>query len=71
MVLGVGAIKPNEKEDDEESEEEEADAWIKLLDSGEDEILTLKPWKEVTILKANKANIALALRAFIRQAWSE
>ena len=71
LVLGVGSTKPNRGEDDEDGEpEEEADSWMKLLDL-DNEILSLKSWKEVTALKANRGNIALALRAIIRQAWGE
>ena len=43
---------------------------MKLLDN-DDEVLSLKSWKEVSAVKANKTNIALALRAYMRQAWSE
>ena len=44
---------------------------MKLLNVGDDEILSLKPWKEVAGMKANKTTIALALREIIRQAWGE
>ena len=72
MVSGVGSIQPNEREDEdeEEPEEMETDGWMRLLDS-DDGVLSLKPWMEVTDSKANKANIALALRAVMRQAWGE
>ena len=43
---------------------------MKLLES-DDGLLSLKPWKEVTVGKANKANLALALREVMRQAWGE
>ena len=71
--IGVGSTKPNEREDgeDERSEELEDDAWMKLLDSDGDGILSLKSWKEVTTMKANKNSLALALREITRQAWSE
>lgn len=69
MVLGVGNTKPNQRDgEDEESEEQENDSWLKLLDS-DDGILSLKTWKEVSTVKANKTNLALALREVMRQAW--
>ena len=72
LFLGVGSTKPNERENEEDKEPEELedDAWMKLLDN-DDEVLSLKSWKEVSAIKANKTNIALALRAYMRQAWSE
>jgi hypothetical protein len=71
FFLGVGSTKPNEREDgeDEEPEELENEAWMKLLDDDDDGTLSLKPWKEVTTARANKANVALALREVMRQAW--
>jgi hypothetical protein len=42
---------------------------MKLLDDDDDGTLSLKPWKEVTTARANKANVALALREVMRQAW--
>jgi len=72
LVSGVGGTKPNKRgnEENEESEELEDEAWMKLLES-DDGLLSLKPWKEVTVGKANKANLALALREVMRQAWGE
>jgi len=54
---------------DEQSEEQENDAWLKLLD-GIHGTFSLKTWEEVFTAKANKVNLALALRAVMRQAWS-
>jgi hypothetical protein len=71
LVPGVGSTEPNEKDEDAESEELEDDTWMKLLDIGDDQVLSLKTWKEVAAMKANKVHIALALRAIMRQAWSE
>ena len=72
MTPGVGSIQPNESEDeeDQEPEELESDGWMRLLnyDNG---VLSLKPWTEVSDARANKSNIALALRAVMRQAWGE
>ena len=72
IVLGVGSLRPNEKDSEEEEEEEESaetkdEAWRGLLDG--EGLLTLKPWKEVAELKANKVNLGLALREYMRQAW--
>jgi len=62
-------------EEDEEGEEEpkklQANLWKKLLDFDEDGVFSLKPWREVSALKANKVNLALALREVMRQAWGE
>ena len=68
MVPGVGSTMPNEREDDQDQEPEEleGDAWKRLLDIGDDETLSLKPWKEIIVMKANKTNIALALREIMR-----
>ena len=73
LALGVGTTMPDERDDDEGEEPEELadDAWKKLLDCDEDGVLSLKLWEEVTELKANKTNIALALREIMRQAWGE
>jgi len=54
--------------EDEQSEEQENDAWLKLLD-GTHGTFSLKTWEEVSIAKANKVNLAFALRAMMRQAW--
>jgi hypothetical protein len=43
---------------------------MKLLDD-DDGSLSLKSWKEVTTTRANKSNVALALRAVMRQVWGE
>jgi len=69
LGLGVGGTKPNQRDgEDEQSEEQEDDAWVKLLD-GVHGLFSLKTWEEVTASKANKVNIALALRAVMRQSW--
>jgi len=61
----------NEGDDgDEEPGELAAGSWQRLL-AIDDETLSLKPWKEVLAMKANKTSIAVALRAVIRQAWGE
>lgn len=71
MVLGVGSLRPNEKDGEEDDEEEPTEtkdeAWRRLLDG--EGLLSLKPWKEVAELKANKVNLGLALREYMRQAW--
>ena len=64
-------VQGAEDDEDEESEKPEGGAWMKLLDTDDNGVLSLKPWKEVTTLKANKVNLALALREVIRQAWGE
>ena len=72
MIPGISSIKPNEKGNDEDEEPEElTDSWLKLLDVGDDETLSLKPWKEVIVMKDNKINAALALRAVIRYTQGE
>ena len=77
MVLGVGSLGPNEKDDDDDDDDDEVEptvtkdgAWMKLLD-GEEGMLSLKPWKEVTALKATKVNLGNALREYMRQAWGK
>ena len=72
LVLGVGTVRANDEENEEDEEEElGTDAWMILLDSSDDGVLSLKSWEDVSDAKANKFNIALALRAVTRQAWSE
>jgi len=71
LFLGVGNTKPNEDGEDEEPEELKDDAWMGLLDRDDDGVLSLKSWKDVTAMKANKVNLALALREITRQAWSQ
>lgn len=72
LVLGVGTVRANDEENEEDEEEElGTDAWMILLDSSDDGVLSLKSWEDVSDVKANKFNIALALRAVMRQAWSE
>ena len=73
LVLGVGSTGPNQGEEDEDEEPEEMvyDAWIKLLDFDEEGNCSLKPWTEVVAAKANKINVALALREIVRRAWGE
>ena len=72
LLSGVGSTKPNQREDGEDEEPEELgnEAWMKLLDD-DDGVLSLKPWEEVTAAKANKINIALALREVMRRTWGE
>ena len=70
LVPGVGTVRANEGENDED-EELGTDAWMMLLNSSDDGVLSLKLWEDVSDAKANKFNIALALRAVMRQAWSE
>lgn len=72
LASGVGITKLNKKmgEEDGGSEEPVNNAWMELLDDSEG-LLCLKPWKEVTAVKATKANIAIALREMMRQAWGE
>jgi len=72
LVPGVGTVRANEGENDEDEDEElGTDAWMMLLNSSDDGVLSLKLWEDVSDAKANKFNIALALRAVMRQAWSE
>ena len=72
LVLGVGNLEPNEggdEQDEEESNVTKDEAWKILLK--DQKPLGLKSWAEVTSLKANKANMSLALREFMREAWGE
>ena len=72
LVLGVGSVKANEGEKDEDEDEELGTGpWMTLLDCDENGVLSLKSWGDVSTAKANKNNIAFALRAIMRQAWSE
>lgn len=69
LDLGVGNLESNEKGDEQDEGEPTVtkdEAWKRLLKDQ-----TLKSWEEVTTLKANKANIGLALREFMRQAWGQ
>ena len=70
LVPGVGSVRANEGENEEEDEELDPNIWMTLLDSDDDGVLSLKSWRDVSAAKANKTNIALALRAVMRQAWS-
>lgn len=70
LVLGVGNLKPNdykegEEEGEEESEVAKEEVWRSYLDGDG----ALKTWREVTALKANKVNLGLALRDYMREAW--
>lgn len=67
-VLGVGSLEPNEGADQQdEGPVTKDEAWRQLLT---DEVPpSLKKWTEVSALKANKSNIGLALREYMRQAW--
>lgn len=67
LVLGVGNLKPNDHEEEEEEEEPEAkeEVWRSYFDENG----ALKTWEEVTALRANKVNLGLALRDYMRQAW--
>lgn len=71
MILGVGSLEPNERdyEQDEDPPATKDKTWKKLLD-GEDP-LTLKSWADVSILQPNRANLGLALREYMRQAWGD
>lgn len=60
-----------DEDEDEEPEKLEVDPWKKFLDIDDDGVFSLKPWREVSALKANKINLALALREVSRQAWGE
>ena len=70
LVPGVGSVRANEGENEEEDEELGPNIWMTFLDSDDDGVLSLKSWRDVSAAKANKTNIALALRAVMRQAWS-
>jgi hypothetical protein len=72
LILGVGDIKPNDKEDNEDEEPKELadEAWMKLLNE-DDGVYSLKPWKEVKATGANSKAIKHACREIVRQAWSE
>ena len=70
LVPGVGSVRANEGENEEEDEELDFNIWMTLLDSDDDGVLSLKSWRDVSAAKANKTNIALALRTVMRQAWS-
>ena len=72
LVLGVGNLEPNEggdEQDEGESNVTKDEAWKILLK--DQKPLALKSWAEVTSLKANRANMGLALREFMRVAWGE
>ena len=71
LVLGVGNLEPNEggdEQDEGQSNVTKDAAWKILLK--DQKPLALKSLAEVTNLKANKANMGLALREFMRDAWS-
>lgn len=70
LILGVGNLKPNDYEEGEEEEESEVakeEVWRSYFDGDG----ALKSWREVTALKANKVNLGLALRDYMREAWSK
>jgi hypothetical protein len=71
LVPGVGSLEPNEGDDgeDEESAVTKDEAWRQLLTN--ETPPSLKPWSEVSTLKANMTNVGFALREYIRQAWGE
>lgn len=64
----MGSIKPNEDAENESVEDSAKNDWMGLLDKN-DETYSLKPWEEV--MGANKVNLSLALREFVRKAWGE
>jgi hypothetical protein len=68
LVPGVGNLEPNEQDGNEDEEPEEAKdmTWRKLLDKEG----MLKPWAQVKV-KATKVNIGIAMREYMRQAWSK
>jgi hypothetical protein len=71
LVLGVGSLEPNEGADEQDGEfpVTKDEAWRQLLI--DEAPLSLKTWSEVSALKANKSNIGLALREYMRQAWGK
>ena len=64
-------VQGAEDDEDEEPEKREGNSWKKCLDIDDEGVISLKSWKEVTALKANKVNLAIALREIVRQAWGE
>ena len=70
FVSGVGNIKPNNAGDSKGVNPKELaiNDWMQLLEE-HDGVYTLKQWKEVERLGANKVNIANALRELMRPAW--
>ena len=69
LVLGVGTLEPNVRDDEENEEptETKSGAWKQLLT--DDTPSSLKPWKEV--VKATRTNLASALREYMREAWGD
>jgi len=71
LVLGVGGIQPNEDSDgDDEPAVLKSHAWMSLLKEN-DGVLSLRPPNDPLVKKANKTNIANALREIMRQAWGK
>ena len=70
--LGVGSLQRNGGDKAEDQTPQLANnSWKQLLKVNKDDTTSLKPWKQVLELKANKENIALAIREFMRQAWGK
>ena len=69
LFLGVGSVKPNDRGNVEEGEPEVSKevAWQQFLKKDKE----LKSWEDVTALNANKVNLGMALREYIREAWGE
>lgn len=72
LFLGLGGVAANEKSTDDEAsdivEELVDDSWMQLLIKEED-VYSLRPWAQVK--NARKSDLAKALRAYMRQAWSK
>lgn len=68
----MGSIQPSKMNDDEDEDPEilEGNGWKQLLNN-DGGVYSVKSWEEVIEMKANKANIGLACREIMRQAWSE
>ena len=71
LILGVGSTRANRGEDSEDEEPEDlaSSVWMKFLNES-DGICSLKPLEEALGMGANKANLRLACRHIMRQAWS-
>lgn len=69
LVLGVGNLQPNRGEDEQDVvlEVDKDVPWRGLLE----ENWLLKPWSEVSAARANKVNLGMALREYMRRAWGK